>query len=594
MRWGASGITGNRAEASRSTSYGPAAVGAFGALLLLLPFSRLDFDEHHDGYMVAQAIAVSEGLVAHSEVFAQYGPVAPWVQSLLVALPVGPVLAIRLGNAAFIALTVFLVADFGRVAPISWRISKRAAWLASATWLVLADVWFGVRMLPWSSVIVAFLVMGGLYAIAQSSSASSQSRIARSRCWAVAAGMLLGLAPFTRINVGLAAVFVAIVVLAAAWILFRDVWATTAFACVVTLLATIGSLVAWMALNSSLDDFIQQAIIGPLTWGSGATADWQTSANLRRIFVEQLAPTLVIGAATITAFFTRRGRFHRAPDWLRANRGAILAGVFVTLWQLRLGLPVLGDILRGRPVTLQELRYAVVDTYNEFLAFFMVVAVVSSLAVCIVGVIWLCRARLSPEFGGWLLMAGLGLALLTQMVPTWDSRHLWWGLPIGLLVAFSVTDTLTGARTTLGLPLAVPVTVVAVAAVVTAVAYLTFPRVDAPPESIARGMRMTSAESQILADDQAFLLEQLGLDGTAVFLVDQGHFSVIGGRFASQDRFFVAWGGPPPLPTRLAEGVPVVVEKGLATRDEVEQQLGILRYELSGQNERLAVFTRPG
>ena len=52
------------------------------AFVSALPFARLDFDPHHDGVMVATAVAIRDGAIVHRDVFAQYGPVAPLLQAL--------------------------------------------------------------------------------------------------------------------------------------------------------------------------------------------------------------------------------------------------------------------------------------------------------------------------------------------------------------------------------------------------------------------------------------------------------------------------------------------------------------------------------
>ena len=42
---------------------------SFLTFILLIPFSRLDFDYHHDGYMLAQIIGISNGFEIHKEIF---------------------------------------------------------------------------------------------------------------------------------------------------------------------------------------------------------------------------------------------------------------------------------------------------------------------------------------------------------------------------------------------------------------------------------------------------------------------------------------------------------------------------------------------
>jgi hypothetical protein len=70
---------------------------SFLTFIFLIPFSRLDFDYHHDGYMLAQIIGISNGYEIHKEIFAQYGPVSPLVYSAFLLLPLSPALSIRIG-----------------------------------------------------------------------------------------------------------------------------------------------------------------------------------------------------------------------------------------------------------------------------------------------------------------------------------------------------------------------------------------------------------------------------------------------------------------------------------------------------------------
>lgn len=181
---------------------------AIASFFLLWPFARLDFDRHHDGCMLAQAIAVNHGEAVHADVFAQYGPMTPWLQSVALFLPIGPGLALRTLNVALVALTVFLLADMGRRTPRNWPVSTAVGWWAAIAWIALADVWIGIPMLPWSSTLAAMLSVATLYCLTKSLHYAEDARVVASAATALAGGLLLGLMPFSRINVGLSAMAV--------------------------------------------------------------------------------------------------------------------------------------------------------------------------------------------------------------------------------------------------------------------------------------------------------------------------------------------------------------------------------------------------
>mgnify|MGYP000709907813 CR=1 FL=1 len=91
-----------------SSVYFSLSLGFF-SFVVLVQFSSLDFDPHHDGYMLADAISISQGKFLFSEAFGQYGPITPWIQALFVGLPFeSPALALRILNSLMISISVFL------------------------------------------------------------------------------------------------------------------------------------------------------------------------------------------------------------------------------------------------------------------------------------------------------------------------------------------------------------------------------------------------------------------------------------------------------------------------------------------------------
>jgi len=117
----------------------PAAIVGFGFLTALWPFARLDFDRHHDGYMLTAAIAHHTGLDLHREVAMQYGPLTTWTQELFLHLPIAPAFALRIWTILLLAATAAIIADLGRVAPDSWRLNLWTSSGAAVVWALMCD-----------------------------------------------------------------------------------------------------------------------------------------------------------------------------------------------------------------------------------------------------------------------------------------------------------------------------------------------------------------------------------------------------------------------------------------------------------------------
>ena len=55
---------------------------AWGVIVNLVIFPRLDVDPYHDGFIYPMALLVSQGGVPNKDFFSMYGPMAPFVQGI--------------------------------------------------------------------------------------------------------------------------------------------------------------------------------------------------------------------------------------------------------------------------------------------------------------------------------------------------------------------------------------------------------------------------------------------------------------------------------------------------------------------------------
>ncbi|MEI7701511.1 MAG: hypothetical protein WCK86_17060 [Planctomycetia bacterium] len=117
------------------------------AFLVLLPFSVIGVDVHHDGIMLKPAVDVAEGQMLHRDTFSQYGPLTTLTHAALLNVFGKKLIVLRVATALMYSLS--LGALF-----LTWRMI-----LPMSLCLVSVCIWFclvpfyrpGWHILPWSS-----------------------------------------------------------------------------------------------------------------------------------------------------------------------------------------------------------------------------------------------------------------------------------------------------------------------------------------------------------------------------------------------------------------------------------------------------------
>jgi hypothetical protein len=554
--------------------------------------ARLDFDRHHDGYMVAQAIAVHDGFAIQRDAFAQYGPVTPWLQSGALYLPVGPALALRLLTALLIAVSVYLMADLGRASPASWPITRSTSLWAAVTWVALADVWNGVPMLPWASVAVGAFGLGALYCGAVSLRQAELGRRARAYMAAFASGILCGILPFTRLNVGLGAI--AVLALMAAFTLWRGrgvVREAALWAIGGAVLSSSGVFVT-LALTGAINSYIQQCIMWPIQWGQRALQEWQTRDSLGRIVLEQSFPVaLCLSALALHWGLRHRTNVSAAMRWM-VHGFTVLAGVTIATILGRAAIEAAFAAVSTR--SLGGLRNALAAVSVDSLNFYLCLTTAVALgALVYFAVRWIGDREFPTSVLPWLLLAGMTVAFFLQVVPTYDNRHIWWGSPFGLLLAFAVVGRLGAVNRLTGNPLFPSVVFMSIISLIAGTAYLSIDRVWGGEGTVISGMLVNRELRAAVDADTYLLLSTLPSQSPVLFLVPDGDVSVLNGHYRSIDAHFVEWGDVPPLLERLDGRPPIVISSG--PDDEGLLVLAeSLNYHVVARNDRLVVLVANG
>lgn len=549
---------------------------------LLQPFARIDLDRHHDGIMLAPAVAIHEGLIVHRDVNAQYGPITPIVHSMFLNLDsAGSLYAIRLANLLFISLTVFFISDLGRVAPNNWNLNFNVTKFSAITWIVLCDAWVGVTMLPWSSVIVATFISCGLYFLAVSQKFASRNTFYMTFLCAGISGIFVGLSPFTRLNVGLVTSLISVLMLITFSLISPSTWKHTAIGYLIGFFVSVTVVIAYLGSVQALPDFYQQSIIWPRKWAPLAIQGWETKSNLIRMFENQM-----VFALAVLFFFQIVKRFNLISKFVL---GLVFA-FFILVVEYRFGISKYQLSSKTDTANFENIRYFIYENYMEF---FFVLTTITYVVIFII-VIYLALNRnwnSILDYSGPLLLSTFGIGLSSQIVPTWDSRHIWWGLPLGLCLFWTLLIRNSSTERNIFLnPLMLQICFILVITYTAAASHLSQKREPTiEVQSIARGMQLTAHEVAWLAADGEFLNSQLGDDGKAIFLTWSGYLSVINGRFLSADPFFIVQDENINLSLRLKDRLPVVVEDTILTSDlmiKIENE----GYHLTASNGHLKIF----
>lgn len=511
---------------------------------VLVPFFILDYDTHHDGYLLAGAIGASEGLVAHTQFHAQYGPLLPWTQSLFLLFPFSEVMNLRLWGASAISLTVFLIASLHRAMPEPFSSRPHLFWGAGLTWLLTADFFVLGYPLAWSSLLGSLLLAGSLFFLLMSLKKADLGR-SSARYFAFFSGITAGLIVYSRINVGLA-LLVGVILLIIIDIKFRLATARIKQYFIIGSVSSLLLTALILHIQGSLVEYLSQSVFGPAKWAAGAVGedDWNTLSGLAQILGMTIpALLLIVGVLLRTWVLSSTenslGRIAKSSANLMFFAGA--AGLVVVLYA---GLPHIPQLLAAR--TLAEVRAVLVAIVLSSPNILHVIFFLG-LGLCFFMVfreMFVSSSKLDPlKKTVAVVVATYALAGSVQIVPTYDYRHFWWGLvlfPVLIIVTITLVPGLL--RTFAPISLAIGVIHVLLLSL-GATANLTFPRFEGPEDSIVEGINLRLDD---LKGFEASSLVQIGLSSEkkVVFITWNGGDSVVTGKYLSDNKNFVWWADP--------------------------------------------------
>jgi hypothetical protein len=551
-------------------------------LIKFAKLSILDFDGHHDGYILASAIGVSEGRILYRDVFWQYGPLQPYLLAALIkALPfLSPLIVVRLTGLVSI-LVVFLVVLLQPTLRRQRKSEVLCMKLMVATlFLLLQDQYYGVPFLFWSNhLLILFLVLSFDLLLKQIKKADEHFKAQYKQ------GIYLSLIVLTRPQF----FFILLLIFSLMIVHLRIRNETNRFP--LLFLGFIGPLFIGVLLliqHNALDDFVQQ------TW-SFPRAEYSTQlvVDFFQISLKIITNNLMYGAALIILLANYLVKFLNPLSYFKVISLLALTVVYKSffgnssIWAGSLVYPARNSIV------------------------FLEIAFLTSLLICLFfAIINIARLAFMGVIDRGVTMSHLiviciASVSLGQSFPVFDTRHTNWAILglVSLVVALLTNLPRKYQRVWLIFGLSL-ITALFFETQKTSKAYEDLVRLKGSREFVSGdvgavtphdSMLIWLRRSSSLESEFQFLKTIFKDDESAIFLSGDAAFSVFDGSWRSTDKWFVNWGPVPWLSGRIKEAkYPLIVWDELSAGISERNQVYLSGYELVDQMGRLWVYRIPG
>lgn len=359
--------------------------------IVVVPFSRLGVDTHHDGVMYAAAMAVRSGYQIQKEAYSQYGPIVPWIQGVELLLFGNKIVVIKVFSALSIAVASGCFAYF-----FARRFSLKVAFLAILIWLACFPGFdTSMMMLAWSSDYL-LLIFGVILVLSTFIQTNNQKRNVIIK---LIIGFCFGAAIFIRINSGIPAAL-SFLVLLFILVNFREakhyyLGFISSFICFLGYFTAIGSLHIWYEQTI---EFPRKLYIGVMGQGG--------FDGLKGNSVVNGLPA--IGVTLVIYVFAR----NLEPIKSLVSSKKILYYISIVISPLAFNW-LLGGGEKFGPLEPKLFLWAVVPAAVVFIP---------------VAVHELLSARVEDFIEEHIVLISISFCSLIQVYPVVDRRHLWWAV----------------------------------------------------------------------------------------------------------------------------------------------------------------------
>lgn len=379
-------------------------------------FARHYPDPHHDGFILAPAIGVSEGKIMHRELYSHYGPITSWINGAWLWATEPALLSLRQLGTFQLTLTAVVL----YVLLVRLHMTRRISWLISLVWIISCPVWayesgfFGLWLWPSVTFNLVALTCGLLFL--QRATPPDGGTL-----WSIRNSLLgcfLGLASLIRTKEGLVllAMFLLALALNRGFAGFLQ-----GVAGIVAIFVLFG---AALFSTRSFSEWISQSITGPLLDAGSVVGGGFSWTYFQSIYfaenVFRTALVFVILLALIFAYGKNSGR--------RVFRISIL---ILTV--------VLGHLVLLRTYSYKKLDVSMAYLYPARSNLTHTLLIRLSLLLTLVGIasmavttIWRFLVSQRPsriQDRELLVTLSLAVTAVSNLYPLPDIYHLWWASP---------------------------------------------------------------------------------------------------------------------------------------------------------------------
>lgn len=392
-------------------------------------FARFDPDPHHDGFQLAPAIGVSEGMSMHRELYSHYGPVSAWINGAWLSLTDPTLLNLRLLGSIQLSLTAVLLYSL----LVKIGVSRGSSWFVTLIWIISCPVWayesnyFGLWL--WPSITFNLIALAVAFAFLRIPPQQASAK-KRKICFFLI-GFLLCLAQLTRTKEGLILVIAFFVILAT---MHHSVGLFHAF---IGFTTTMAMFILALFLTGSFQDWLSQTITGPISNPESVSVGGFDWGYFRSIYLGgNLGNTLAL--LTILT-----GLIYVYQKYGEKNlvRFSILASSIVISHLVLLNQSDSTDVL-GIPRSIYAAKSSL--AYTVAIRFGLLIAIVGTVVTTAVIAVGLFKKTRAPLMRNQEVMVpfALGLGAIANLYPLPDIYHLWWASPSLLLFAVALTKGL--------------------------------------------------------------------------------------------------------------------------------------------------------
>ncbi len=369
-----------------------------GGGLLFFFAAPLQADPHHDGVILAPAIAYSQGLPLHSGAFSQYGPLSPFISGLWLRATDNNLLSLRY----FAALQAIILA-IGMFLVLKKIVSENHARAFVFLWIFASGIWstrFPGALMAWPSLLSSCILIYALYF----SLAAIKEKTKLAEVQLAMVGFLVAISGFARAQSWIIAGSVGLVMLLMGKSMIKKISALSlgyfsGFFVVLGLVYSDGAISDWWLQSIYWPTQIYPAL--------GEGNNYNRFQMVLYIVESILLVSIVFVASWISVKFSKVA--------------SIVFLVFTVIFSLFLGNWI--PTLESAPIRFRVL-------FGEPFERILVSPLYLATIVTVIFALFELRKKKFNRDNQTLLISSFGALSVIQLYPQSDVMHLWWIAPL--------------------------------------------------------------------------------------------------------------------------------------------------------------------